>query len=214
MAQDITLLNAQYSDVPAVTLPKTGGGTASFTDVTPTTATASDVASGKLFYNASGVLTTGTASGGGGSSYTLLETKEFTVSTTSTSSTEISGGEFSVTRSNHKNKILLIQVRDKAGKRNGYFFGCDTYWLQPVGGATNNNYRMITVFKTNSSGKVESVSTSTYGIFPSSPPTFSMSSVTIKMMSRYSNSYTGTINGTYVVKVYDLQFPDNVTPFA
>lgn len=66
MAQNITLLGASYADVPAVELPKTGGGTATFTDVTPTTAGAADVASGKLFFDALGVLTQGTASGGGG----------------------------------------------------------------------------------------------------------------------------------------------------
>lgn len=64
MAQNITLLGASYSDVPSVQLPKTGGGTASFTDVTDTTATASDVASGTYFYNSSGVYTVGTASVG------------------------------------------------------------------------------------------------------------------------------------------------------
>lgn len=32
MAQNITLLGASYSDVPAVQLPKTGGGTATFID--------------------------------------------------------------------------------------------------------------------------------------------------------------------------------------
>lgn len=64
--QDITLLNATYNDVPAVQLPKSGGGLASFTDVTDTTATASDVAQGKYFYDSAGVRTEGTASGGGG----------------------------------------------------------------------------------------------------------------------------------------------------
>ena len=68
MAQNISLLGASYSAVPAVTLPKTGGGTASFTDVTDTTAAASDVASGKYFYTAAGVRTQGTSSGGGSSS--------------------------------------------------------------------------------------------------------------------------------------------------
>lgn len=66
MAQNITLMGASYSAVPAVTLPKTGGGSATFTDVTPTTAVAADVASGKIFFDASGVQTTGTSSGGGG----------------------------------------------------------------------------------------------------------------------------------------------------
>ena len=66
MAQNITLWGASYSNVPSVLLPKTGGGTASFTDVTDTTASASDVASGTYFYTAAGVRTQGTASGGGG----------------------------------------------------------------------------------------------------------------------------------------------------
>lgn len=68
MAQNITLLGASYSDVPAVELPKTGGGIATFADPSGTTATASDVVQGKLFLNSSGILTTGTASGGGGAS--------------------------------------------------------------------------------------------------------------------------------------------------
>ena len=33
MAKNITLLGASYSDVPAVTLPQTGGGTAIFYDL-------------------------------------------------------------------------------------------------------------------------------------------------------------------------------------
>lgn len=55
-------MNATYNDVPAVDLPKTGGGTARFTDVTDTTATASDVAEGKYFYDSSGVRRVGTMS--------------------------------------------------------------------------------------------------------------------------------------------------------
>lgn len=68
MAQNITIMGASYSAVPQVTLPKTGGGTAAFTDITDTTATAADVASGKYFYTANGTRTQGTASGGGGAS--------------------------------------------------------------------------------------------------------------------------------------------------
>ena len=68
MAQNITIMGASYSDVPAVQLPKTGGGTARFDDASITTATASDVASGKVFLASDGTITTGTASGGGGES--------------------------------------------------------------------------------------------------------------------------------------------------
>ena len=66
MAQNISLWGANYSNVPAVNLPKQGGGTARFTDTSPTTATASDVASGKIFFLADGSQETGTSSGGGG----------------------------------------------------------------------------------------------------------------------------------------------------
>ena len=61
MAQNITLMGANYSDVPAVNLPKTGGGTATFTDVSDTTATATDVGTTKYFYTANGVKTQGSA---------------------------------------------------------------------------------------------------------------------------------------------------------
>lgn len=74
MAQNITLLGASYSDVPAVVLPKTGGGTARFDDASVTTATASDVASGKIFLANDGTITTGTASGGGGASNVVTGT--------------------------------------------------------------------------------------------------------------------------------------------
>jgi len=90
MAQNITLLGASYSDVPSVTLPKTGGGTASFTDVSDTTAAAGDVASGKYFYTSAGVRTQGTSSGGG----TSVKTKTGTFTGNGTRTIDISSVAF------------------------------------------------------------------------------------------------------------------------
>lgn len=87
MAQNITLLGANYSAVPAVQLPKTGGGTAKFTDVTDTTAAASDVATGKYFYTANGTRTAGTNSGGGGGASNFVTGTFTTPNSTSTNAT-------------------------------------------------------------------------------------------------------------------------------
>lgn len=85
MAQNVTVQGASYSDVPAVVLPKTGGGTATFTDTTISTnaAAAGDIASGKLAY-VNGSLVTGTASGGSSKNTQVVQGTTRTTSSTLT----------------------------------------------------------------------------------------------------------------------------------
>lgn len=60
MAQNVTIQGASYSDVPAVELPKTGGGTATFVDTTNADAVQGDIAYGKTAY-VNGTLVVGSA---------------------------------------------------------------------------------------------------------------------------------------------------------
>lgn len=64
MPKDVTIAGASYSAVPSIVVPATGGGTATFTDTSPTTAIPDDVTAGKIYFDANGVQKTGTSSGG------------------------------------------------------------------------------------------------------------------------------------------------------
>ena len=54
MAQNVVINGITYSNVPEVDIPKSGGGTAKFVDISDTTAVAADVLSGKYIYKADG----------------------------------------------------------------------------------------------------------------------------------------------------------------
>lgn len=83
MSKNITIAGTNFNDVPSIEIPLQTSGTASFFDISDTTATASDVASGKYFYTSAGVRTLGTGSGGGTPVYTssagLLYTPVMTI---------------------------------------------------------------------------------------------------------------------------------------
>lgn len=64
MAQNITLLGASYSDVPAVLLPKTGGGSARFDDVSGDTVVASVMLNGYTAHKADGSAISGSIGNG------------------------------------------------------------------------------------------------------------------------------------------------------
>ena len=210
MAQNITLLGASYSAVPAVNLPKTGGGTATFTDVTDTTAAAGDVASGKYFYTAAGVRTQGTASGGG-SGLTLLKTTSLgTLSTSSTSATD-TGKTVTVTGYNDYD-VLVVDVSVDSVTNGRHTSTVSMVYLTGTSAVTTKNTYAVGSNKWNSKRSSSGTgstrqSTSAYGIYAYSA-TVSSSTMTISFYYRYNSNNTGTINGAYTARVYGLKLYD------
>ena len=211
MAQNVTVQGASYSAVPAVQLPKTGGGTASFTDVTDTTASASDVASGKYFYTAAGVRTQGTSSGGGGSGLTLLKTTSLgTLSTSSTSAAD-TGKTMTVTGYNDYD-VLVVDVSVDSVTNGRHTSTVSMVYLTGTSAVTTKNTYAVGGNKWNSklsssgTGSTRQ-STSAYGVYVNAA-TVSSNTMTLTFYYRYNSNHTGTINGAYPARVYGLKLYD------
>lgn len=212
MAQNITLLGASYSDVPAVTLPKTGGGTASFMDVTDTTAAAADVATGKYFYTSAGVRTQGTNSGGGGGSgLTLLKTTSLgSISYSSTSAAD-TGKTMTVTGYNDYD-VLIVDVSVDTNTNSRHTSTVSMVYLTGTSNVGTKNTYAVGSNKWNSklgstgTGSTRQ-STTAYGIYVYSA-TVSSSTMTLVFYKRYNSNNTGTINGTYTARVYGVKLYD------
>lgn len=205
MAQNITWHDGtQFSAVPYVDLTKTGGGYARFTDVTPTTAQAADVASGKLFFTSDGTQTTGTASGGGGTNWTLLGSTELTVNTTSTSAA--SAGTISCgSTAADKDSIIYVRIRDKEGKRAGYFAGSDAFFVNynKANGSTSAFAVPAVMCYRYTTSSAWAGTAGQYGVYG-----YSISNAgVVTIRRRYNSNYSLTINSTYSVDVFKLTYP-------
>lgn len=211
MSKNITLFGQDFSNVPALNVPLQGGGTAKFTEISDTDAVASDVASGKYFYTADGTKTEGTASGGG-SSYTLLGSAEYTVNTTS--ATNITVGTLNIPSAYNSDYILYVKVRNKSGRVDGTLYGTDSFLMNQY-----QKYNKTTALQYGQFYTVQYVAddwdpvivkdTGQYGVYP----TLLTSSGELTISARYDSTITMTINSTFTVEVYALNWPDNVIPF-
>ena len=184
-------------------MPKTGGGTAQFDDTTISTnaAAASDIATGKLAY-VNGSLITGTNSGSGGA--TFVTSKQVTTSTTSTTASTLetwSTGHSEVWTSD---KVVYVKLRDHAGKRNGYFYGSDNFFINilPVNGSSTTSSaasaRFIYRYNSDEYGTNYYTGSTGYGVYVDTI----YSDGRFRLRQRYNSTSSLTVNGTYDVEVY------------
>ena len=153
--------------------------------------------------------------------YKFIGHTAYIVNTSST--TPIDVGTFATGNTSiwTSNKIVYVKIRDSAGRRNGYYYGTDAFIMNNTPGnnlpSTSNYLVCGTVYQQNSAGylvqpvAIERLSLSHPdgpGIYPDT--IYDDGSIAIK--AKYDNSLL-TINGTFYVNVYLLDWPAGINPF-
>ena len=103
-----------------------------------------------------------------------------------------------------KDKIIYVRVRDKSGKRNGYFYGSDAFFMnfyKANGATTTLATPAVLIYRYNSDALAATAGQ--YGVYGYSIN----SSGTLTIRRRYNSSYSLTVNSTYTVDVYELTPP-------
>lgn len=214
MAKNIELMGAVFPDVPSIKLPQYGGGLVSFDDTSDADAVAGDIAQGKTAY-VNGVKVVGTNQGGGGGSWTLLASTTVLAQKSSAGVSDlktINIGEKWVSTAHY---LIYVRVRDTAGVRRGYFWGSDSFYWNPAKAnnpsttGTIGGVSTCVLVRYNDSGKYSSTGvygSGKYGVFVGTITQDGVATISVQ----YNSSTTGTIDGTYSVEIYFLDYPDGV----
>ena len=152
----------------------------------------------------------GGGGGGGGSSYNLITSKEVQVETVTNTETLVDTlecGEDAYT----SEKIIYVKIRDTAGRRNNHFFGADIFYINqlPANGWTDSTLpanKKMTQICISSSG-VWMVNNNDGGVYSGSIRSNGEIGIYVK------NASTGTTEGTFLIEVYALDWPDGISPF-
>lgn len=211
---NISLLGATYSGVSGVTLPKSGGGTATFPWVegsqTITTNGSHDVT------NLATVVVN--VSGGGGGLDKLGELSVGAISTSSTTATDT--GKSITVKGIYDYDLLVCECSVNTKTNNRHAATTRLVWLTASSDvSTKNGATFATAthnIKLSSAGVATTrTSTTTYGIYAngctvSAGSTGDNGQAVITIYQRYNSTQTGTINGTYTMRVYGVKVYDRI----
>lgn len=143
-----------------------------------------------------------------GGSYELIAEQEFEVNTDSGSEETVGTinlGAIAWTNA----QMLYIKIRDKEGSRSGYYFGNDCIISNAAGGSPltinfeQNVYQRATSY-------ISVIRAASLGVYPKKLKT----NGDLDIAAKYSELQTRIINSTYVVQVYLLSWPDDISPWV
>ena len=185
-------------------------------DVTGVSVQASNLIAPNTAIGADGEAVVGTASGGS-SAWTKVAETSYQVSTTITSASDVAILETGHSELWTSDKLVYVRIRDTAGKRAGYFYGGDNFFMNPVpangGTVTSQTYwtRFNIRYSTNHQFMLSmEYGANGYGVYAS----MLYSDGRVKIRSRYNSSNSLTIDGTYKVEVYLLDPPTGAPIFT
>ena len=145
---------------------------------------------------------------GGGSSFQLLHSEEINV-IADVQNQIINVGDINIGQTPFQgNKLLYVCIRDKAGKRNGYYFGGEQIIVLPDGETYSTVVARI-LYRCNTYGTITSEA-NTYGIYCYSYN----ANGNLNFRARYNSTTSLTINGTFKIDIYLLSRPEGTNPFV
>lgn len=143
---------------------------------------------------------------GGGSSWTKVgETWELTLENYTSTSAVSAGSKSYGTSIVNKDKIIWVRIRDKAGKRAGYFAGSDSFIINTnkANGSTSAYATAGRFIHRYTSSNAWGSAVGSYGLYA-----YSVSNAgNLTLRKCYSSSYSLKIEGTYLIDVFTLDYP-------
>lgn len=143
------------------------------------------------------------------SNWKLIASTEYAQKVTSTTNTRFAFMELGAAAYT-SDKILCFIVRDKEGPRNGYFYATISFLVNigaTKGDASIGGYPKIVIkYENDKFAGTYLGNTTAYGIYP-----YTLTNTgKLSLYRRYNATYTGTIDSTYLVQIYETDFPNNL----